>query len=211
MKPVSTYENRLDLDPGWALQEGSLHFEEKSKVQLALHKMVSRLGQLNVPYALAGGMALFQYGHRRFTEGIDILVNEAGLKTIRENLEGRGYLPPFTGSKQLRDTEHGVRIEFLVSGGFPGDGKPKPIAFPDPAMVATKVNGLQCISLQSLIELKLASGMSNALRAKYIADVIALLQVLHLGEDYAQQLNPYVREKYLELWRAVQADDSASQ
>jgi len=33
-----------------------------------------------------------------------------------------------------------VRIEFLVSGQYPGDGKPKPVAFPDPADVAVKID-----------------------------------------------------------------------
>ena len=59
----------------------------------------------------------------------DILVNREGLATIHEQLEGRGYLPPFTGSKHLRDTELGVKVEFLVSGGYPGDGQPKPVAW----------------------------------------------------------------------------------
>ena len=54
------------------------------------------------------------------------------LSAIHAKLEGLGYVPPFSGSKNLRDTEHGVRIEFLIAGEFPGDGKPKPVAFPEP-------------------------------------------------------------------------------
>jgi hypothetical protein len=38
----------------------------------------------------------------------------------KPGVEGRGYLPPFAGSKNLRDTESGVRIEFLVAGDYPG-------------------------------------------------------------------------------------------
>ena len=83
-------------------------------------------------------MALFRHGFRRFTEDVDILVTREGLKTIHEQLEGLGYVPPFTGSKNLRDTESGVRIEFLIAGEFPGDGKPKPVAFPDPAESASR-------------------------------------------------------------------------
>ena len=33
---------------------------------------------------------------------VDILVTREGLKTIHERLEGLGYVPPFTGSKNLR-------------------------------------------------------------------------------------------------------------
>src|SRR5207248_6598475 len=62
---------------------------------------------------------------------------------------------PFKGSKQLRDTAAGVRIEFLVSGQFPGDGKPKPVAFPDPSGGTIEMNGIPVLRLPELVELKL--------------------------------------------------------
>src|SRR5207237_164275 len=101
--------------------------------------------ELGIPYAVAGGMALFLHGYRRFTEDIDILVTRAGLQEVHDRLEGRGYVPLFAGSKNLRDAEHGVRIEFLVAGEYPGDGKPKPVAFPDPAGVADEVGGVRLL------------------------------------------------------------------
>src|SRR5262249_46744339 len=137
------------------------------------------------------------------TEDVDILVTPEGLKLIHERLEGRGYLPPFTGSKHLRDTETGVRIEFLTTGDFPGDGKPKPIAFPDPAAVRVEKEGIAVLSLPSLIELKLASGMTNPLRGQDIIDVQAAIQTLNLPYSQADQLNPFVRDKYRELWQLI--------
>ena len=50
-------------------------------------------------------MALDAHGFRRLTVDVDILVTREGLKAIHERLEGLGYVPPFTGSKNLRDTE----------------------------------------------------------------------------------------------------------
>src|SRR5258708_33450261 len=100
-------------------------------------------------------------GPRRFTKSVDFPATADGLKTIHEKLEGLGYVPPFTGSKQLRDTESGVRIEFLVAGQFPGDGKPKPVAFPDPSEAATRIDGIAYLQLPKLVELKLASGMTG--------------------------------------------------
>ena len=132
----ASYENRLNLDARWAMNEGSRHFDEKSSVHLTLRKICKRLGELEIPYAVAGGMALFKHGFRRFTEDVDILVTPEGLKSIHKNLGGRGYLQLFTGSKNLRDTETNVRIEFLLTGAFPGDGKDKPVAFPEPNAVA---------------------------------------------------------------------------
>src|SRR5229473_3144949 len=130
---METYEQRLDRNFEWALREGSMHFEKGNAVHQALRKITGRLTQLGIPYALVGGMAMFFHGYRRFTDDVDILVTPEGLREIHRKLEGLGYLPPFTGSKHLRDTESGVKIEFLTTGDYPGDGKPKPIAFPNPA------------------------------------------------------------------------------
>ena len=173
---VVPYEKRLDQDWGRALSEGSRFFEEKSAVQDTLRKITKRLGDLGIPYAVVGGMALYKHGFRRFTDDVDLLVTPEGLKEIHDRLEGLGYVPPFTGSKQLRDTETGVRIEFLISGAYPGDGKPKPVAFPDPATVGVDRDGIIYLSLPSLVELKLASGMTGGaapaqgLRRRHRAD-----------------------------------------
>jgi hypothetical protein len=200
------YEQELNQDVEWALMEGSMHFEEKSAVQITLRKVCARLDELAVPYAVAGGMAMFLQGYRRFTEDVDIPVTADGLKTVHQKLEGLGYVPPFAGSKNLRDTETGVRIEFLVTGGYPGDGQPKPVAFPDPAQASTRINNMACLRLEKLVELKLASGMTGRGRLKDLADAQELVRSLGLGEDFASQLHPYVRDKYLELCRAVQED-----
>src|SRR6516162_9736431 len=99
-----TYEQRLDRDRRWAFQEGSMHFEKGSAVHKTLERIARRLDDLGISYAVAGGMALFFHGYRRFTEDVDILVTREGLQAIHRQLEGAGYLPPFAGSKNLRDT-----------------------------------------------------------------------------------------------------------
>src|SRR5947208_890078 len=149
---MMTYEQQLDHDRRWALLEGSMHFEKESAVHRTLLRIAHRLDELGVPYAVAGGMALFFHGFRRFTEDVDILVTRDGLTAIHQHLEGRGYLPAFAGSKNLRDTDSGVRIEFLVAGDYPGDGKPKPVAFPDPAGVGVEIDGILCLQLPKLVE-----------------------------------------------------------
>ncbi len=203
MIEVIPYETRLQRDLDWALKEGSMHFEEESAVQKTLRRIGQRLDELGVPYAVVGGLALFFHGYRRFTEDVDILVTKDNLKLIHEKLEGLGYLPPFGGSKHLRDTDSGVKVEFLVTGDYPGDGKVKPVSFPDPAAVRVQGAGIWFLNLPALVELKLASGISNPLRGKDIVDVQELISTLKLGEDFATQLNPYVREKFLELVRLI--------
>jgi hypothetical protein len=204
---VPVYERLLDRDPRWALSEGSRHFEERSAVFDALHKITRRLNDLGIPYAVVGGMALFRHGLRRFTEDVDILVTKEDLKTVHERLEGLGYLPPHPRSKHLRDTEHGVRIALLTTGEYPGDGKPKPVAFPEPGPVSFEADGVRYIKPPNLVELKLASGMTNPGRLKDLSDVLELIKILGLSEDFARQLDPFVREKFMELWGAARESE----
>lgn len=198
------YEQRLSANKGWALTEGSLFFEGGGAVQETLRRITTQLGQLRIPYAVVGGMALFQHGVRRFTEDVDILVTRNALRQIHEQLSGRGYLPPFATSKNLRDVHTGVKIEFLISGDFPGDGKIKPVPFPDPEPVSFDSAGVQYINLEKLVELKLASGMTGAGRQKDLGDVVALIKTLRLPAEFTNKLNPYVQSTYRDLWVQAQ-------
>ena len=200
---VPVYESRLKNEWEWAMDEGDRFFQGQDSVFKTLRKIAARLDSIGVPYAIAGAMALNAHGFRRLTVDVDILVTREDLSAIHAKLEGLGYVPPFTGSKNLRDTEHGVRVEFLIAGEFPGDGKPKPVAFPDPAKVGVEINGVRFLSLPSLVELKIASGMTNPGRLKDLADIQQLIQAANLPADFASELNPYVREKYLELWHGI--------
>jgi hypothetical protein len=203
---VPVYEELLKNNWRWALDQGGLYFEGESLVQKTLRRIARRLDELEVPYAVVGGMALFAHGYERFTQDIDILVSRDGLKKIHARLDGLGYVPPFTGSKQLRDTEYGVRIEFLIAGEFPGDGKPKDVSFPQPEEASVVIENIRFISLSKFVELKLASGMTGGIhRMKDFTDVVALIEARQLPSEFAEELNPYVREKYLELWRGIQA------
>jgi hypothetical protein len=197
---VEPYENRLEHEREWAMTEGSRFFQGASETHQTLRKISRKLTELGIDYVVVGGMAMFQHGYRRFTEDVDMLVTREGLKEIHEKLDGLGYSPPFQGSKNLRDTEHGVKIEFLVSGEFPGDGQPKPVAFPIPGAVADEIGGIRYINLQALIELKVASGMTNSERMRDLADVIELIKALDLRLDFANSLNPFVQDKYRQLW-----------
>jgi hypothetical protein len=136
-------------------------------------------------------MALFRHGFRRFTEDVDLLVTKEGLRRIHAELEGRSYVPVFAKSKNLRHTETGVRIEFLIAGQYPGDGKPKDVAFPDPTQASVEIDGIRYLSLPKLIELKLASGMTNSERLKDLGDVQELIKLLNLSRDFEEELHPF--------------------
>ena len=140
----------------------------------------------------------------RFTEDIDLLVTKNDLQIIHEKLEGLGYVTPFTNSKSLRDAQLGVKIEFLTAGEYPGDGKPKPVSFPNPQQVSFEAEGISYIKLPTLVELKLASGMTNPGRLKDLADVLELIKILRLPVEFANQLDPFVQDKFRELWMAAE-------
>jgi hypothetical protein len=197
------YEQRLNSDTALAFREGGMHFEKGSAVHKALRRITQRLGELAIPYAVVGGMAMFYHGYRRFTEDVDILVTAEGLVQIHEELSGRGWIEPFEGSKQLRDAENGVRVEFLVAGEYPGDGKPKPVAFPDPSKVCVDAEGMHFLQLSTLLELKLASGMSNPRRATDLADVQKMIETLGLPLEFGDRLHSFVQDKYKNLWDIV--------
>src|SRR5687767_586618 len=141
-----TYEERMRQGGAAAIEEASRFLMGAGPVHVSLQKITQRLDQLGIPYAVCGGMALVAHGYDRTTADVDILVDAAGLAAVHAALDGLGYVPPFEGSKHLRDTETKVRIEFLVTGQFPGDGKPKPVAFPDPRHVAVEIRGIRYLN-----------------------------------------------------------------
>lgn len=200
---IPTYESRLDLEKEWALDEGFRHFQGTSEVHNTLRRICQRLKELEIPYAVVDGMALFEYGLRRFTEDVDLLVTSTDLARIHQALSGLGFIEPFEKSKHLTDVANGVKIEFLISGGFPGDGKEKPVSFPDPRDVTDSNAAVRYIQLPKLIELKLASGMTGAGRLKDLADVQELIKARSLCQEFGTVLHPYVQSKYTELWDSV--------
>jgi hypothetical protein len=195
-----TYEDRLNSNLRWAFLEGSLHFERKNEVHKTLQRIVQLLDELKIPYAILGSLAMFFHGYRRFTEDIDILLTSESLHKLHAHLEEAHEAAPFTGTKKLRDVLSGVGINFLVSGEFPGDRTPKPVAFPDPVGATIEIAGMRFLQLPRLVELKLASGMTAPWRLQDLADAEQLIRVLHLSRELAEELHPFVAEKYRELW-----------
>jgi len=186
------------------LREGDELFMKRGSVYDTLRKITKRLREENIDYAVIGGMALIAHGFKRFTEDVDLLTTPEGLDAIHERLVGRGYVPSFPGArKKLRDTETGVTVEFITAGEYPGDGKPKPVRFPDPREVAVEYDGFNVINAAKLVELKLISGQMPG-RRRDIGDIEQLIRAVPLPRDFAEQLDPSVREEYCKIWDEVQ-------
>jgi hypothetical protein len=192
-------------DTFWeGVAEARRFFMGQADVQVALERLARALDEMEIPYAVVGALALNEWGYRRVTVDIDILLNAAGLKRVKAELLGRGYVEKFPGSRGLRDTEAGIDIDILLAGEYPGDGRPKPVMFPDPATAAVRGRRVALLPLAMLIEMKLASGLSAPHRLKDLADVLELIRALSLPRETAETLDPSVRAKFDELWQAAQ-------
>lgn len=185
------------------VQDAGRFFMGQADVQKALEKLVHALDEAGIPYAIVGAMALNEFGYQRTTADVDVLLTAEGLSAFKARALGRGYVEKFPGSRGMRDVEHGVDIDVVLSGGFPGDGKPKPVTFPDPAAAALRGARVALLPLPRLVELKLASGMTAPHRLKDLADVQELIRILHLPRAFADELDASVRTVYLDLWQAV--------
>src|ERR1041384_4534374 len=190
-------------------EEARRYFMGQGSLNRALANLAADLEAHGIDYIVVGALALFAHGYPRLTEDIDLVFTSEGLDKFHEELIGLGYAPAFPGArKRLRSTKDGVRIDVIAAGEYPGDGKPKPVSFPTPPEATVEIDGVRFATFEKLIELKLASGMTAPDRLKDLADVQELIKIKHLTNDFADKLNPYVREKYLELWEAVQSGAS---
>src|SRR5712691_4610129 len=188
--------------------DGTLKEAERRREAVAetRARMTDSLAGEGIDYAIIGGMALIAHGYVRFTNDVDLLTTTDGLERVHKLLVGRDYRPAFEGSrKKFRDTKTGVDVEFITTGEFPGDGKPKPVAFPTPKDASVNRDGRRVISLPKLIELKLASGLSaEHRRLRDLADVQDLIIALKLPRDLGDQIDPSVRREFYRMWDAAQ-------
>lgn len=195
---------KIIASPVSAYQEGLRFFMGEGTLNETLRRVAKDLENHQIDYSVIGAVALNSYGYRRFTEDINLILNKEGLEKFNAELIGRGYRPAFEGAaRKFRTTAENVTIEILTAGEFPGDGKPKPIEFPDPNENIIEIDGIKTVSLEKLIELKLASGMTAPHRLKDLADVQEVIKIKNLDADFAEKLDPFVREKFIELQKFV--------
>ena len=62
----------------------------EADAQKAAERLVAILESEGTPYAIIGGLALNEYGHRRVTVDVDVLMREADLKAFKRRHLGRG-------------------------------------------------------------------------------------------------------------------------
>jgi len=183
-------------------------FMEASPIHETMRRLSRILDEMKIPFAIAGAMAANAHGHKRTTSDVDILIRREDLVRFKSKHIGLGWMDKFEGSKNFKDTITSVNVDTLIVGDYPGDGLPKPVAFPAPEDVSFRNDdGIPFISLETLLELKIACGSTVSHRPRDLDDVIQLIRVNRLPLEFAQKLNPFVVGKYHELWQAAQVSD----
>ena len=95
-----------------------------------------------------------------------------------------------------------VAVDVLVTGLFPGSGKPGPIAYPAPGNVSERIDKINVVDFVTLIQLKLA-----AHRHQDFGDVVALIRIHNLNENFSERLHPSVRRDFIECLDEKRRED----
>ncbi len=189
-----------------------MFFQKRSPQHQTMRRLVRRLEKAGIPYAIMGAMALNAHKAERTTADVDVLLTAEGLETFCNELVPKFYRTVEGRSRRFVEKKSGVTVDCLVTGRYPGSGKPGPIAFPDPTAASELIERIRVITLPQLIQLKLA-----ARRHKDFGDVVFLIGIHNLDESFLSHLHPSVRQDFIECleekrredeYEAREADDS---
>jgi hypothetical protein len=184
------------------LKQISMFFQGKDEVHKTLDRVVKRLERAGIPYAVIGGMALNAHRYQRTTADVDILLTPEGFEEFRRRFVPKDYTNLPIRSRRFMDRKNEVTLDILVTGLFPGSGKPGPFAFPDPAEVSAVIGKIRVVDLPMLIQLKLA-----ARRYRDFGEVVELIRCNELDETFAERRHPSVRDDYIACLEEKRRED----
>jgi hypothetical protein len=184
------------------LKEISMFFQGKDDVHKAMRRLVKRLEKAEIPYAILGGMAVNAHRYERTTGDVDVLLTQDGFEEFRKRFVPKQYSTVEGRPRRFVDRTNKVTLDVLVTGRFPGSGKPGPIAFPDPSEVSEIIRSVRVVDLATLIQLKLA-----ARRYRDFGDVVELIRFNDLDEAFADRLHQSVRRDYIECLDEKRRED----
>ncbi|MBX6314132.1 MAG: hypothetical protein IRY99_14635 [Isosphaeraceae bacterium] len=179
-----------------------MFFQGNNPVHQTMHRLAMKLEEAGIPYALVGGLALNAHGHRCPTDDVNFLLNQEGYERFLKRLDHEELDPVPDRPRRFIDRDNGVPVNLLITGHYPGPGKPGPIVYPDPGDVAVIIEDIRVVDLPTLIDLKLAAG-----RFRDLADVVELIKIHDLDENFAERLHPALRRKYLACLEEKRSED----
>lgn len=183
------------------LKEIDKFFQGRDPVHKTMKRLAKRLEKAGIPYAIVGGMAVYAHQYRRTTDDLDVLLTRDGFAEFRRRFVPK-YYSPTERPRRFVDKASGITVDVLVTGLFPGSGKPGPVAYPDPINVTQEIEKVRVIDLPTLIQLKLA-----ARQHQDFADVVNLISAHHLNESFAAKLHATLRRDYIECLEEKRRED----
>jgi len=179
-----------------------MFFEGTGAVHQTMRRVASSLEDAGIAYCIVGGMAVNAHKYRRTTGDVDFLLTADGFREFTSRLAVPGFERVESHARKFRDPATGVTFDILVTGLFPGSGRPGPISFPDPSTVAERFDDLNVVDLPTLVELKLA-----ARRFKDFGDVVDLIRQNSLDESFQDRLHETVRSDFIECLEEMRRED----
>lgn len=179
-----------------------MFFQGRDEVHKSMRRLVKRLEKAGIPYAIRGGMAVYAHQYRRTTDDLDILLTPAGFDEFKNRFVPKYYVNVEGRSRRFIDRLNEMTLDFLLTGLYPGLGKPGPFTFPDPEKVSQTIENYEVVNLPTLVDLKLA-----ARRYQDFADVVNLIRANGLDESFQTRLHPSVRRDFIECREEKRRED----
>jgi hypothetical protein len=192
-KPFSFWERLREID---------MFFEKRGREHRTMRRLVRRLEKKGIPYAIMGAMAVNAHGAERTTKDVDVLLTQEGLDRFKEGFLGKQYGQVEGRPRRFVEHQSGVTVDVLVTGRYPGSGKPGPIQFPHPEESSELIDNIRVLNLPLLIQLKLA-----ARRHYDFGDVVLLIRTHNLDESFLEKLHPSVHQDFIECLEEKRRDD----
>jgi hypothetical protein len=190
------------FNPWQRLREIGRFFQSRDSVHQALRRLVRRLDKAGITYCVMGAMAVNLHGARRTTDDVDILLTGPDLERFRQEMVPKYYTQVEGRPRRFCERKSGIRLNVLVTGKYPGSGKPGPFAFPDPAKASQEIKRIKVITLPQLVQLKLA-----ARRYYDFGDVVHLIRVHNLDETFLKKIHPSVKQDFIECLEEKRRED----
>ena len=200
--PVTVVPIKRPFSFSRRLKEIDLFFEGRGKEHKTMRRVAEKLEKAGIPYAVIGGMAVNAHGMERTTGDVDLLLTPEGFADFRKRFVPKAYDAVAGRPRRFYDRRHACGIDVLVTGLFPGSGKPGPVSFPDPTAVGETIENIRVVDLPTLIQLKLA-----ARRHTDFGDVVNLIRVRNLDESFLIRLHPSLHQEYIECLEEKRRED----
>lgn len=166
-------------------------------LELTKKQIKELLDSYDIPFVFIGGVARNEYARVRTTSDVDILVSHKDKQKML-NLP-IGFIRCLTKDSAKRFILHEPKTEIEVMYSGEKAGNNKGIEFPEPCKID---NGNNVMTLKSLVEFKLCSGLL-ANRYKDYGDVQDLIKENHLPKNYAKDFRNDLKELYEHLWEST--------